>query len=58
MAERLGNEKTRNIVSNYERNKSIPPIEVLLAYARTVNVQLEQIVDDDQDLRVSPSEHP
>lgn len=50
MAERLGNEKTRNIVSNYERNKSIPPIEVVLAYARTANVQLEQIIDDDQDL--------
>jgi transcriptional regulator with XRE-family HTH domain len=50
MAERLGNERTGNNISNYERNKSIPPIEVVLAYARAASVQLEQIVDDDQDL--------
>ena len=28
----------------------VPPIEVVLAYARVANVTMEQIVDDDLDL--------
>jgi len=28
----------------------MPPIEVVFAYARAANVQLEQIIDDDADL--------
>jgi transcriptional regulator with XRE-family HTH domain len=53
MVERLGIEMPYTNVSKYERDKSEPPIEVLLAHARAANVQLEQIVDDDQDLRLS-----
>lgn len=50
MAERLGNEMTHNKILKYERDNSVPPIEVVLAYARVANVQMEQIVDDDLNL--------
>jgi transcriptional regulator with XRE-family HTH domain len=50
MAERLGNHRTPKHVSKYERAKSIPPIEVVFAYARLANVQLEQIIDDKLEL--------
>jgi transcriptional regulator with XRE-family HTH domain len=52
MAEQLGNKLTHKRVSKYERDRSVPPIEVLLAYARATNVQMEQIVDDDLDLNL------
>lgn len=52
MAERLGNYTTHNTISKYERNKSTPPIELVLTYARAANVQMELIVDDDQDLPI------
>ena len=38
------------IISKYERAKSVPPIEVVLAYSRLANVTMNQIVDDDVDL--------
>ena len=50
MAKRLGNYRTHLHISKYERGKGVPPLEVLLAYARAVGVQMEQIVDDDQNL--------
>lgn len=50
MAERLG--VTRGHVSKYERGKTAPPLEVVLAYARAGNVQMEQIIDDDLDLNL------
>ena len=50
MAERLGNEVTNKNISKYERARSVPAIEVVLAYARLANVKMEQIVDDDLDL--------
>jgi transcriptional regulator with XRE-family HTH domain len=50
VAERLGNYRTHHHISNYERGKRIPPIEVVLAYARLANVTMNQIVDDDVDL--------
>ncbi len=50
MAERLGNKITNKSISNYERDRSVPPMEVVLAYARAANVKMEQIVDDDLDL--------
>ena len=52
MAERLGNYRTHHHVSKYERGKSIPPIEVVLAYARLANVLMNEIVDDDLDLNL------
>jgi len=53
MAERLGNYRTHHQISSYERGKRIPPIEVLLAYSRLANFQMEQIIDDDLDLPLS-----
>ena len=50
MAERLGNFRTHHHISKYERGKAVPFMEVLLAYSRVANVQIEHIVDDDVDL--------
>jgi transcriptional regulator with XRE-family HTH domain len=54
MAERLGERAgvkiTYRNVSKYERDKSVPYIEIVLAYARLANVEMNQIVDDDVDL--------
>ena len=50
LAKRLGNYRTHHHISKYERGKSVPPIEVVLAYSRVANVLIEQIVDDDVDL--------
>jgi transcriptional regulator with XRE-family HTH domain len=44
------NTKTHHHISKYERGKSVPPIEVVLAYSRVANVLIEQIVDDEVDL--------
>jgi len=52
IAERLGNYRTQHHISKYERGKSVPPIEVVLAYSRLANVQIEQIVDDDLALNL------
>lgn len=50
MAEQLDNFTNRNHVSKYERNKSEPTLEELLAYARIARVALDQIIDDDAEL--------
>ena len=50
MAKRLGVERSYNIIARYERGKSVPYIEVVLAYARAANVEMNEIVDDDLDL--------
>jgi len=55
MAERLGNFRTQHHISNYERGKSVPPIEVVLAYSGLANVSMNEIVDDDQDLPLASS---
>ena len=50
LAERAGVKITSKNISKYERDRSVPFIEVVLAYARLANVKMEQIVDDDLDL--------
>jgi hypothetical protein len=50
MVELLGIEMPYTNVSKYERDKSEPPIEILLAYTRVAKVEMTQIVDDDLDL--------
>jgi transcriptional regulator with XRE-family HTH domain len=54
MAERLSKHARVKIsyrnVSKYERDKSVPYIEIVLAYARLANVEMNQIVDDDLDI--------
>lgn len=46
MAKRLRHDTTDRHVSLYERDKSEPPLEVLLAYSRLANVLMNEIVDD------------
>jgi transcriptional regulator with XRE-family HTH domain len=53
MVEQLGVEVSYRNISKYERDKSEPPINVLLAYARVANIALESIVDDDIDLETA-----
>ena len=56
LSERLGIKITRRNVSKYERAKSVPYIETVLAYARLANVAMNEIVDDDLD--IEPTEWP
>src|SRR5262245_37838551 len=37
-------------ISKYELDKNEPPLGILLAYARTAQVHLEEIIDDDINL--------
>jgi transcriptional regulator with XRE-family HTH domain len=57
MAERLGElagvKLTYKNVSKYERDRSVPPLEGLLAYSRVANVTMNQIVDDRVKLRLA-----
>ena len=50
MAGRLDKYTNRNNVSKFERDRSEPTLEELLAYARLAGVVLEQIIDDDVEL--------
>lgn len=38
------------MISKYELDKNEPPLEILLQYARTAGVHMEDIVDDELDL--------
>ena len=37
-------------ISDYELGKRVPPLPLVLAYARVAGVHMEDIVDDDLDL--------
>jgi transcriptional regulator with XRE-family HTH domain len=39
-----------NRISDYELSKRVPPLPLLLKYARAAGVHMEDIVDDDLDL--------
>ena len=56
MAERLNEQAgvkiTSKNISKYERDRSVPFIEVVLAYARLANVEMNEIVDDDLELNL------
>jgi transcriptional regulator with XRE-family HTH domain len=45
----------REEVSDFERNIRIPPLEVILGYARAANVTVEALIDDELSL---PDELP
>jgi transcriptional regulator with XRE-family HTH domain len=49
---RAGVKITSKNISKYEREKSVPFIEVVLAYARLANVEMNEIVDDDLELNL------
>ena len=46
----FSDELFRSNVSQYEHGERVPPLQVLLAYARAANVWLDVLVDDDLDL--------
>jgi len=48
----LGVEMPHANISKYERGMSIPPIEIVLAYARAAGVGLDHIIDDDLNLKL------
>ena len=52
MVHRLGVELAPNNISKYEHNQNEPPTDVILAYARLARVPLEQLVDDELELRL------
>ena len=52
LSERAGVAITHKNISKYERDKSVPFIEVVLAYARLANVEMNEIADDDLDLNL------
>jgi len=39
-----------NRISDYELSKRVPPLPVVLEYARAASIHLEDIVDDELDL--------
>ena len=39
-------------ISKYELNKNEPPLAILLAYARLVEIPVEQIIDDEFELTI------
>jgi transcriptional regulator with XRE-family HTH domain len=49
--ERAGVKTTNKSVSNYEREKNVPFLETVLAYSRLANVNMDQILDDDLELK-------
>lgn len=60
MFERLGDTGTRlypRHIDDYEKERRIPHLEVVLAYARASGVSMEIIVDDELDLpdRIPPA---
>jgi transcriptional regulator with XRE-family HTH domain len=52
MINRMGLADTllREEVSDFERNKRIPPLEVILQYARAANITVEALIDDELEL--------
>lgn len=46
----LAGQLLREEISDFERNKRIPPLEVILQYARAANVTVEALIDDELSL--------
>jgi len=53
LVKRLGvqNQIHYSNISKYELNKNEPPLGILLSYARTVGVPVEEIIDDELELK-------
>ena len=51
LAERLGIQDY-TVISKFELDKNEPPLSILLAYSRTADIPLEQIVDDELELKL------
>ena len=50
MVRRLGVEMDYRNVSKYELDKNEPPLMVLLAYGRLINIPVEILIDDKLEL--------
>lgn len=46
----LDGDLLREEISDFERNKRIPPLEVILAYAHAANIYVEALIDDEIEL--------
>jgi transcriptional regulator with XRE-family HTH domain len=46
----LQEELLREEISDFERNKRVPSLDVVLQYARAANVSVEALIDDDLNL--------
>jgi transcriptional regulator with XRE-family HTH domain len=46
----LQDELLREEVSDFERNKRVPSLDIVLQYARAANVTAEALIDDDLTL--------
>ena len=46
----LQEELLREEISDFERNKRVPSLDVILQYARAANVSVEALIDDDLTL--------
>jgi transcriptional regulator with XRE-family HTH domain len=57
LIERMGltDELLREEISDFERGKRLPPLLVLLEYARVANVYVDSLIDDEVKL---PTELP
>jgi transcriptional regulator with XRE-family HTH domain len=54
MVRRLGVQKLidHTTISKYELDKNEPPLAILLAYARLIEIPVEQIIDDELELTI------
>jgi transcriptional regulator with XRE-family HTH domain len=54
MVKRLGVQDLidHTTISKYELDKNEPPVAILLAYARLVEIPVEQIIDDELELTI------
>lgn len=48
----LADSLTQAEISAFERGKRVPPLVVLLRYARAFKVHVDDLIDDEVDLRV------
>ncbi len=46
----LQDELLREEISDFERNKRVPSLDVVLQYARAANVSVEALIDDEMNL--------
>jgi transcriptional regulator with XRE-family HTH domain len=46
----LQDELLREEISDFERNKRVPSLDVVLQYARAANVSVEALIDDELEL--------
>ncbi len=51
-------EINRGKISEYERAQRIPPLHILLAYARAGGITMEDLIDDEIEIYKDQTAHP